>query len=83
MVEFLYIGDYDATPRQSDAAGLVESPELVQGSPNNVLLLVSGGDDVVLSYVRVSAIADYYDIKGLEKLSHLKIQSSSSERWSI
>jgi speckle-type POZ protein len=81
MVEFLYTGDYDATPRQSEAAGPVDSSEPATSSPHCVLLPVDDGGDGVISHVRVSAIADYYDIKGLAKLSNSKIQNNRSERW--
>jgi hypothetical protein len=99
MVEFLYTGNYDPAPHQSEASS-VSAPS----RPNNPADLASDSSwpfhrndrdeptntshnaqqlikDSILHHVHASAIADYYDIKGLAKLAHSKIQSAPSGEW--
>ena len=80
MVEFLYTRDYDAALRPSEAADLMQSSEPASSSLHRIMSPAAGGSDVVLQHVRVSVIADYYDIKGLAKLANSKIQSKHSEK---
>jgi hypothetical protein len=102
MVEFLYTGDYDAVPGQSEPANPTGSSKLANlfhllsegpsaalryendapdSSSHSILSPATGGGDGVLQHVRVSVIADYYDIQGLAKLANSKIQSNSVESW--
>jgi hypothetical protein len=104
MLEFLYSGDYDASPPQKDTPDAMRSSEpanlfdLLSKEPSAAL--ANGNDalgssshgvrspaaetgDGVLQHVRVSVIADYYDIKALTlaKLANSKIISGDSEGW--
>jgi hypothetical protein len=103
MLEFLYSGDYDASPQQKDTPDALRSsepanlfdlwskePSAALANGNDALGSSSHGGvrspaaetgDGVLQHVRVSVIADYYDIKALAKLANSKIISGDSEGW--
>ncbi|KAK3395033.1 BTB/POZ protein [Podospora didyma] len=73
MVEYLYTGDYDPNPRMNpdsrDGMGHISNP--VQPLAN----------EGVRHHVRVSVVADYYNIPGLAQLANAKIQSAPAGEW--
>ena len=66
--------------RDEPSAALEVDSSAVGNSSHGILPPAAGDDDAVLQHVRVSVIADYYDINDLAKLANSKIQSSQGQR---
>jgi hypothetical protein len=99
MVEFLYTGDYNRTPRMDVAisapqpSGLTHAsdaflwtvPEVDPRNPDEMDHVSNTiqplGNEGVRHHVRVSVIADYYNIPGLADLANAKIQGAPAGEW--
>ena len=71
MVEFLYTKAYDNPTEEQGSEG-------VSGSETTKARTA----EILLGHIRVSVIADYYDIPQLKKLANTKIQHIIETNWS-
>ncbi|KAI1751272.1 hypothetical protein F4782DRAFT_547687 [Xylaria castorea] len=92
MLHYMYTGDYavestehvslpqSVQPNPANGSEqLAQSAQITDGEEQPTATTVS---EALICHARVNSIADYYDVKGLAKLSANRILKLLSERWS-